>query len=405
MSAGGVLVGIGRGVADGEGLGRAVDEVLASRGGHARVLALGEPAHGVKEFPMLRNDTLAQLVARGFRSVALEIDMLAAEDVDEYVHGKEMAIEEVLERGFSHGFGSVPGNRELVEWLRAYNEGKVAEERVRFYGFDAPTETAIAPSPRRMLMVVRDYLPAELRPESLGELEELLGDDKEWENPAVMYDPGASIGDSERVRRLRIVADDLASTLRRAAPGLRPADPTGYARAETNARLAKGLLRYHAAMARKAPDRVGMLMSLRAEMMADNLLTIVAAEKDRGPTLVFAHNAHLGRGPATLTFGEHEFTWATAGAMVAQTLGDGYVFVATDGSPATEAGTLQGAMASATDRRTLFPAAALRAALPAGIGTGEPMVRGHLPLKVSDLSGADAVVFIADTEGKQHQFW
>ncbi|HTI21562.1 MAG TPA: erythromycin esterase family protein [Kutzneria sp.] len=403
MSAGGVLDGIGRGVADGEGLGRALDEVLANRA--TRVLALGEPTHGVTAFPLLRNDMLEQLVERGFRSVALEIDLFAAESVDDYVRGTAADLDEVLENGFSHGFGRIPGNRELVEWLKEYNMDRSEQERIRFHGFDAPTETGTAPSPRRALRTVRDFLPAGLRPESTAELAGLLGADEEWSNPAAMYDPGASIGNSARVRALRIVADDLASALRRAAPELSSADPAGFARAETNARAAKGLLRYHVAMARTAPDRVGMLMSLRTEMMADNLLAIAAEEQHRGSTLVFAHNAHLQRGQSTLSFGEHEATWASAGSLVALSLGDGYLFVATDGSPSGAAGTLQGAMASATDRRTLFPAAELRSALPADIATDEPVARGHIPLKASDLDAADAVVFITDTDGKQHQYW
>ena len=146
-------------------------------------------------------------------------------------------------------------------------------------------------------------------------------------------------------------------------------------------------------------------MSLRTEMMADNLLAIVAEEQDRGPTLVFAQNAHLRRGESTLLFGDIEATWASAGALVALSLGERYVFVATDGSPHSEPDTLQGALAAATIRRALFPAAAVRAALPAEIGTDEPVVRGHIPLKAADLDDADAVVFIADTDGKQHQYW
>jgi len=403
MSAGGALVGIGRGVADGEELGRALDDLLANR--NVRVLALGEPTHGVKAFPLLRNDTLAQLVRRGFRSVALEIDLFAAEAVDAYVRGTEADLDEVLDNGFSHGFGRIPGNRELVTWLREYNTGKSDEEQIRFYGFDAPTETMTAPSPKRALFALRDFLPPALRPESASELAELLGEDEEWENPAAMYDPGASIGNSDRVRALRIVADDLASVLRRSAPQLRSADPAGYARAQAHARAATGLLRYHAAMSRTTPDRVGVLMSLRTEMMADNLLAIAAAEEHRGPTLVFAHNAHLRPAQSTLTFGEHEATWASAGAIAAMNLGDRYLFVASDGSPSSAAGTLQGALASATDRRTLFPAADLRAALPTDIPTDAPFVRGHIPLTAVDLAATDAVIFITDTDGKQHQFW
>jgi erythromycin esterase-like protein len=242
---------------------------------------------------LLRNELLGHLVERGYRSIVLETDFFAASVVDDYVGGATAEIDTVLATGFSHGFGAVPGNRELVEWLRTHNAGRTPQDRVRFYGFDAPTEYASAPSPRHALSWANDYLPAALRPESIRDLDALLGDDADWTNQAAMYDPAASIGDSDRARALRIVADDLASTLRRAAPGLHPADPAGYAHAVAHARTAQGLLRYHAAMASPAPDRIATLLSLRAEMMAENLFAIVAQEQRRGPSLVFAHNGLL----------------------------------------------------------------------------------------------------------------
>jgi hypothetical protein len=66
---------------------------------------------------------------------------------------------------------------------------------------------------------------------------------------------------------------------------------------------------------------------------------------------------------------------------------------------------LQGVLAAATDHRTLFRSDELRAALPPSIGPGEPIVPGHIPLRPSDLAGTDAVVFIADTDGRRHQYW
>jgi hypothetical protein len=55
--------------------------------------------------------------------------------------------------------------------------------------------------------------------------------------------------------------------------------------------------------------------------------------------------------------------------------------------------------------RALFPAPALRAALAPSITTGEPIVPGHIPLDPEDLDGADAVIFVTDTDGKRHQYW
>jgi erythromycin esterase-like protein len=405
MSTAASLRGIGRQLDDPASLGRALDELLAARTEPPALLALGEPTHGIEAFPLLRNELLSHLVERGYRSIVLETDVFAASVVDDYVGGATTEIDMVLATGFSHGFGAVPGNRELVEWLRAHNAGRAPQDRVRFHGFDAPVEFSAAPSPRHTLSSANDYLPAALRPESVRDLDALLGDDADWTNQAAMLDPAASIGDSDRARALRIVADDLASTLRRAAPGLRPADPTGFAHAVAHARTAQGLLRYHAAMASPAPDRIATLLSLRSEMMAENLLAIVAEEQRRGPSLVFAHNVHLQRVRPRMPVGEDEASWGSAGALVGLTLGERYVFLATDANPDSDPGTLQGVLAEATTRRALFPTQALRAALPPSIGTGEPIVPGHLPLKPAELDGADAVIFVADTDGKRHQYW
>ncbi|CAL9499425.1 hypothetical protein SUDANB95_03383 [Actinosynnema sp. ALI-1.44] len=394
------LDGIGRPLDD---LGRAIDDLIAPRTTPPRVLALGEPTHGIKAFPLLRNELLPHLVERGYRSIVLEVDFFAAALVDDYVTGGAGDIDTVLDTGFSHRFGNVPGNRELVEWLRAHNAERPLNDQVRFYGYDAPLETAAAPSPRRALSAVLDHLPPALRPTT--DLEPLLGDDADWTNPAAMYEPAKSIGGSDRVRDLRIVADDLASALRRAAPHLRPADPEAHDLAVAHARTAQGLLRYHAAMASPAPDRISTLLSLRAEMMADNLLTIVARERDRGPSLLFAHNTHVNRSSSRMQVGEHHADWADAGALVAPALGEDYLVVATDANPRSEPGTLQHALAEATTRRTLFPARALLDALPPTTRKGDPIVPGHLPLDPADLGGTDAVIFVADTDGRRHQYW
>ncbi len=120
---------------------------------------------------------------------------------------------------------------------------------------------------------------------------------------------------------------------------------------------------------------------------------------------MFAHNAHLQRAQSGLLAGTDDVNWGSAGALVGLTLGDRYVYVATDANPNSDPGTLQGLLAEATTRRALFPAQALRAALPPSIGTGEPIVPGHIPLNPADLDGADAVIFVADTDGKRHQYW
>ncbi|GEM34444.1 erythromycin esterase [Nocardia neocaledoniensis NBRC 108232] len=393
---------LGHPLHDQAALGRTIDEFLAARPGPLDILALGEPTHGIAAFPLLRNELLAHLVARGFRSIVLETDYFTASVVDDYVNGGAADLDTVLATGFSHRFGAVPGNRELVTWLRTHNAERAPRDRVRFHGFDAPLEQTDVPSPRHSLTSAVNLLPVALRPASAQDLDTLLGEDADWTNPAGIYDPSASIGDSDRVPALRLVADDVASALRRAAPLLDPAD---HASAVAHARTAQGLLRFHTAMADLGPDRFATLLSLRTEMMADNLLAVRAAEQERGPSLVFAHNVHLQRAVSTMAMGDTAVRWCSAGALVAGVLGDRYAFLASDAKPQSTPDTLQGLLAAATTGRTLFPAPALRAALPASTTADAPILPGHIPLEPADLAGADAVVFVADTDGRRHDYW
>ena len=85
----------GRQLEDAASLGRAVDELLATLTEVPTLLALGEPTHGVKVFPLLRNELLGQLVERGYRSIVLETDVFAALLVNDYVNGGEADIEKV----------------------------------------------------------------------------------------------------------------------------------------------------------------------------------------------------------------------------------------------------------------------------------------------------------------------
>ncbi|MFB7716072.1 erythromycin esterase family protein [Nocardia sp. NPDC056100] len=399
------LRAIGRQLDDLASLGRALDELLAGRTEPPALLALGEPTHGIEAFPVLRNDILAHLVERGYRSIILETDYFAAAVVDDYVNGADTDLDTVLSTGFSHGFGAIPGNRELLEWLRAANEDRAARDRIHFYGFDAPTEYSGAPSPRQFLTDAIDYLPSAFRPESLPDTDALCGADADWTNQAAMYDAAASIGGSAQAHALRLIADDLVSVLHRAGPTLRPADPGGYDRAFARARTGLALLRYHSAMATPATDRIGTLASHRTEMMADNLLTILARERHRGPSLVFAHNAHLQRARPHPQSGADAPTWGSAGALTALTLGDRYLFVATDANPTADPGTLHHLLAEATTRRALFPVPPLLTALPPAAQSAKPFLPGHIPFGPADLTSADAMIFITDTDGTRHQYW
>uniref|UniRef100_UPI002810E435 erythromycin esterase family protein n=1 Tax=Streptomyces alfalfae TaxID=1642299 RepID=UPI002810E435 len=113
----------------------AVMKLLPAR---PRLLALGEPTHGEDALLDLRNELFRQLVEQeGYRTIAIESDCVRGLVVDDYVTSGTGTLDDVTERGISHGWGASAANRELVRWMRAHNvradaEGRPASERLRF---------------------------------------------------------------------------------------------------------------------------------------------------------------------------------------------------------------------------------------------------------------------------------
>ncbi|EGE39916.1 erythromycin esterase [Streptomyces sp. SID4928] len=371
-----------------------------------RVLALGEPTHGVDAPLLLRNALFRQLVEReGYRTIAIESDSVAGLLVDSYVATGSGTLDEAMGRGFSHGFGASAANRELVDWMRAFNEGRPSGDRVRFAGFDGPLEMAYAASPREALTSLHrflgDHVDPDLLPCTAATLDRLLGADDRWTDTAAMLDPSASFGRSAEAGRLRLLADDLGALLDAWTPHLiAVASRDAFDRALMYARAASGLLRYHYWMADASPSRLARLTGLRDQMMAGNLLALA----ERGPVLAHAHNGHLQRDISSLLMGGRRLEWWSAGAVAEARLGEGYGFLATAfgtlrhqgvGVPPPE--TLEGALYALPEESCLVDAAELAAVL----GAPGPVPRtspyfGYAPLDPAHLARVDGVVFMKD---------
>ncbi|MEU5988608.1 erythromycin esterase family protein [Spirillospora sp. NPDC047418] len=366
-----------------------------------RMLALGEPTHGEDVLLEVRNDLFRQLVEQeGYRTIAIESDCLMGLAVDDYVASGRGTLDDVMERGFSHGWGASAANRELVRWMRAYNEGRPTSDRVRFAGFDGPLEMTHAASPRQVLTALHEYLAsrvdAALLPCTAEALDRLIGDDARWTNPAAMMDPSQSVGRSPDAGELRLLADDLAALLD-AQPQTSGDDD---ARARLYGRTATGLLRYHHWMADTSQARLTWLVSIRDAMMAGNLL----AAADRGPTLVHAHNGHLQRAESSMRMGGRRLEWWSAGALAGARLGRDYAFLATalgtirhHGVDTPPPDTLEGLLYALPEDRCLIDAPRLAIAL----GAAQPALRaspwfGYAPLDPAHLAGMDGIVSIKD---------
>ncbi|NDU75762.1 erythromycin esterase family protein [Actinomadura sp. DSM 109109] len=361
------------------------------------LLAFGEPTHREPSFGRIRNEMLARLAARGFRSIAMETDRVAALAVDDFVRRGTGSLDAVMAGGFSHGWGDVDANRRLVAWMREYNEGRPPHERLAFHGFDAPMETLSAPSPRAYLEHARDYMGLDL------DIAALTGEDERWSRSEAVMDPAMSIGATAEAGRLRTVADDMLTALYERAPRLIAATSReDWSRAEIHLTAGLDLLRYHKRAAQRIEQgaRISRLAATRDALMARNLLEIRRAEDRRGPTFVFAHNTHLQRNPSRMRMGELDLTWFGTGAIIASLLEERYVFVAGSlgrsetiklGEP--DADTYEGGMQGRVSTWGLTPAAAIP---DARRRTDTVPEQGYFPLDQAVVDTSDAVLHISD---------
>lgn len=313
-----------------------VDKVIASLDDSVELLGFGEALHGGEDILMLRNLLFQRLVeTHGYSAIAIESSFPRACIVNDYVAGRGPALyENVQDSGFSHGFGKLDANRELVEWMRRYNADPSHRVKLQFYGFDSPTEMTHSDSPRQVLYFVLDYL-ASIDSASCQEyrkrIDSLLGQDSDWENPAAMMDPTKSIGLSPAATALRIEVEDLILELRLRRPELvAKSNESRYLEAVQYAMLSRQLLNYHAALARisaKPGERLVEGLGIRDLVMADNLEYIVSRERGRGKVLAFAHNSHLQRGKAQWQLGADLLIWWPAGAQLNEMFGPHYAVI------------------------------------------------------------------------------
>ncbi|MFH7598908.1 erythromycin esterase family protein [Streptomyces racemochromogenes] len=378
-------------------------ELLGTR---PRVLALGEPTHGEDTLLELRNALFRRLVEEeGYRTVAIESDCLRGLVVDEYLATGEGTLDAVMERGFSHGLGASAANRALVRWMRAYNTGRPAADRLRFAGLDGPLEITAAESPRQALTALHDRLAASVDPALLpcdaDTLDRLLGPDGPWTDEGVMWDPALSVGRSAEARELRLLAADLVELLDEHSPQLiSGTSREDWDRTRLYGRTATGLLHYHHWTADGSPSRWARLSGVRDRMMADNLLALA----ERGPVLVFAHNAHLQREKSSMRMGGARLEWWSAGALVSARIGAEYAFVPTAlgtirhrGVDAPPPDSVEGLLHALGRDRCLVDARRLAAALD---GT-PPAPRasswfGYAPLDPAHLAASDGLVYVRD---------
>jgi len=276
----------------------------------ARIVGLGEATHGTREFQTARARLVRALVTdAGFRAVAFEDNFGGLQRVDEFVTDGEGTLDDAMD-GFHGYLFDTETVRELIGWLRSFNEGRPRDDRVGVYGIDV--QNAALPAGR-----VRSYLarvdPGYLETTASDPLTRVAG----WPVEQMSYG-------SAEVERLF----GLVETLRTRLEGHRAEYVAASSRDDWE--LAMRSVRAVEESAERgeaqqagdsARERLMAGYEVREETMAENAAWIAEFAPGDGLAL-WAHNSHVQRG--RIDRGLDDETSKTMGEFVADHVGADY---------------------------------------------------------------------------------
>jgi erythromycin esterase len=267
---------------------------LAPMIGTARVVALGEPGHGAHEPLAFRNRLFRYLVEDlGFTAIAIESGLPESRRVEDFIAGGPGDATQVVRDNLTWGFGGLPENAELVQWIREYNADR-AHRKLRFYGMDVSlggpggyTPTAIPFEAVLSFLVRVDGASAERVRVRL--------------QPFVRRFPAAASTSFSAAEHhgLSAAIDDVISLLERKRStyiaATSEADYEWALRAAIVARQAERVFRVAPSDVSGAgiPAAAWQAATARDMEMAENVRWVLARERPAGRVLVFAHNAHV----------------------------------------------------------------------------------------------------------------
>lgn len=269
--------------------------------GDARVVALGEPAHGVHQPLTFRNRLFEYLVEElGFTAIAVESAFPESRSLSDYVSGGPGTAEAALAENRTWSSEPLQENLHLIRWMHDYNAGPGRKRPVRFYAIDLsytgpwgsrPTPAAI----KLALAYLRKVDAASAR-----SLESLF--EPWW--PRLSGDPAVTMTKSEH-DALTAATDDLIALLERERVTFLAAAPAAEyecaLRASIVARQADRMFRVAPVGPPydQVPPSAWKMINVRDAAMAENVLWALNQQGQGGRLLVVAHNAHVQSAPAT----------------------------------------------------------------------------------------------------------
>lgn len=285
----------------------------------ARVVALGEPTHGAHEPLHFRNQLFTHLVERhGFTAIAVESDFVDGTLIDDYVMGRRELTTELIAGAFSFSAPeAATENRQLLEWMRGFNDRAGQGRKIRFYGIEMMGRSLDhpQPTPERALLAALDYLESVDASEARRFRDRLQRSRAAWSAESIgckssALSPYSRVRSAVRDAYTLTLSDLLALFSRRAVTWIEKSSSLAYERGHRNLLNAQALdadLRANGwwgcsdAVSAGDPDQ-------RDATSARNVLWALGQEGERGRILLFAHAVHIRKSESRTAAGRQEFT-------------------------------------------------------------------------------------------------
>jgi erythromycin esterase len=266
------------------------------------VVAIGESAHGTKEFYQLRHRLLRYLVERhGFDAYAMESGFVEGWGANDWVHnGDDDELSQVLATGITFLMGLVIQMRSHLEWMRDHNRS--AARPVSFYGVDLPGSClSLLPGIDAVIAYLGQADPAFDVDQSIRETAAAWAG-----NPPQAQANFAAYKDLTSASRNVLTAGLAELAAHVTSRRLDYCKQTGIAAYERARQSLKVTVNLDAAIRELTRDPHGETV-IRDATMAQTVQWIL----DRHDRIVVAaHNAHIRPGPEALRACRHSRRWA-----------------------------------------------------------------------------------------------
>lgn len=275
----------------------ALEEIIEG----ARVVGFGEGEHGVHEVLIVRNLLFQFLVEhKGFTAIAVESGFTDSVRVDDFVLGKGIPLtKELVSAVFTFWPYAMEENRQLIEWMRAFNARPSTRRKIRFYGLDM-MGGYVHPEGLRGISQARKPFDAALSYMQSVAPEEarLFRDRLEPELTAIYSAHYDALSADARERFTTAIADMVSLFQRRHVGWAGTSGSVAYHRAYRNALNARGIDADFRAggfwgppALQAAPGSVDVAQ--RDAELAAHLQWVLEREGVKGRVLAFAHNTHM----------------------------------------------------------------------------------------------------------------